>query len=115
MGGGTGGNFGSTRGMKETIRVKIASLPKNPHDLISRGWQETTPEAMAKNTNSRTFRDKDTGLSIRFDKGINGIKGYGGKNHYHIRNPYSKGKWDYYLDKYGNPVPKNSKASHITV
>ena len=31
----------------------------------------------------------------------------------HILNPNSTGKHDYYLDKYGNPVAKNSKASHI--
>ena len=43
--------------------------------------------------------------------GISG--GYGGKDHYHVLNPNSTGKHDYYLDKDGNPVPKNSKASHI--
>ena len=29
------------------------------------------------------------------------------------KNPKATGKGDYYLDKYGNPVPKNSKNSHI--
>ena len=52
-------------------------------------------------------------LSIRFDKGKKGAGGYGGKDHYHVLNPKSTGKHDYYLDKNGNPGPKNSKASHI--
>ena len=91
--------------------LKIPKLPKTPTKLKNSGWKETTLTAMQKNTSSRTFR-KD-GLTIRFDKGKKGVGGYGGKDHYHILNPTSTGKHDYYLDKYGNPVPKNSKASHI--
>ena len=92
------------------VTVKIPNLPKTPSYLKNSGWKETTPVAMKKNTTSRTF--KKNGLTIRFDKGKNGAGGYGGKDHYHILNPNSTGKHDYYLDKYGNPVPKNSKASH---
>jgi len=44
---------------------------------------------------------------------VQNAEGYRGKNHYHILNPNSTSKHDYYLDKYGNPVPKNSKQSHI--
>ncbi len=91
--------------------VKIPKLPKTPTKLKGGGWKETTSAAMKKNTTSRTF--KKDGLTIRFDKGKKGAGGYGGKDHYHILNPKSTGKHDYYLDKYGNPVPKNSKASHI--
>lgn len=91
--------------------VKMPKLPKTPAKLKSSGWKETTSEAMKKNTSSRTF--KKDGLTIRFDKGKKGTGGYGGKDHYHILNPKSTGKHDYYLDKQGNPVPKNSKASHI--
>ena len=91
--------------------IKIPKLPKTPTKLKSSGWKETTSAAMKKNTTSRTF--KKDGLTIRFDKGKKGAGGYGGKDHYHILNPKSTGKHDYYLDKYGNPVPKNSKASHI--
>lgn len=91
--------------------VKIPKLPKTPAKLKSSGWKETTSTAMKKNTTSRTF--KKDGLTIRFDKGKKGASGYGGKDHYHILNPKSTGKNDYYLDKQGNPVPKNSKASHI--
>ena len=91
--------------------IKIPKLPKTPSKLKSNGWKETTSVAMRKNTTSRTFQ-KDN-LSIRFDKGKKGAGGYGGKDHYHVLNPKSTGKHDYYLDKNGNPVPKNSKASHI--
>lgn len=91
--------------------VKMPNLPKTPIKLKSSGWKETTSAAMKKNTTSRTF--KKDGLTIRFDKGKKGVGGYGGKDHYHILNPKSTGKHDYYLDKYGNPVPKNSKASHL--
>jgi len=113
MGAGNGGNFGNTKGNQINIKNKISSLPKNPNKLLNQGWEETTPTAMAKNTSSRTFKDKTTGLSIRFDKGNKDSNGYRGKDHYHIMNPNSTGKGDYYLDKLGNPVPKNSKASHI--
>ena len=91
--------------------VKVPKLPKTPTKFKSSGWKETTSAAMKKNTTSRTF--KKDGLTIRFDKGKKGAGGYGGKDHYHILNPKSTGKHDYYLDKYGNPVPKNSKASHM--
>lgn len=91
--------------------VKMPKLPKTPIKLKSSGWKETTSAAMKKNTTSRTF--KKDGLTIRFDKGKKGAGGYGGKDHYHILNPNSTGKHDYYLDKFGNPVPKNSKKSHI--
>lgn len=84
--------------------VKIPKLPKTPTKLKGGGWKETTSAAMKKNTTSRTF--KKDGLTIRFDKGKKGAGGYGGKDHYHILNPKSTGKHDYYLDKYGNPVPK---------
>jgi hypothetical protein len=91
--------------------VKVPKLPKSPSRLIKNGWQEVTPAAMKKNTKSTMF--KKDGLTIRFDKGTKGAGGYGGKDHYHILNPNSTGKHDYYLDKLGNPVPKNSRASHI--
>lgn len=93
--------------------VKIPKLPKSPTELIDCGWKETTPSAMASKASSRTFTDKNTGLNIRFDKGTEGLGGYGGKDHYHILNPNSTGKHDYYLDINGNPIPKNSKKSHI--
>ena len=91
--------------------VKIPKLYKSPSKLVKNGWKEITPPAMKKNTTSRMF--KKNGYTIRFDKGTKGMSGYGGKDHYHILNPNSTGKHDYYLDKFGNSVPKNSKKSHI--
>lgn len=91
--------------------VKILKLHKTPSKLVENGWEEITPAAMKKNTTSRMF--KKNGYTIRFHKGKRSMGGYGGKDHYHILNPNSTGKHDYYLDKFGNPVPKNSKKSHI--
>lgn len=45
--------------------------------------------------------------------GKEGANGFEGMDHYHIYNPDSTGKMDYYIDKNGNPVPKGSKPSHI--
>ncbi len=89
----------------------VFKLNKTPSGLKRNGWKETTSSAMKKNSTSRTF--EKNGLTVRFDKGKKGNPGFGGKDHYHILNPNSTGKHDYYLDKYGNPVAKNSKASHI--
>ena len=91
------------------LRERI-ELP-NPKDLKDCGWRDITSAQMKKNTTSRIYQ-KD-GLTIRFDKGEKNASGYKGKDHYHILNPNSTGKHDYYLDKFGEPVPKNSKASHI--
>lgn len=110
MGAGFHGGFGGTKGK---YREAILHLPKNPSSLLRRGWKEVTPLAMSKNTSSRMFSDSKIGLTVRFDKGIKGTVGFGGKDHYHVLNPKSTGKHDYYLDRNGNPVPKNSRASHI--
>jgi hypothetical protein len=109
MGAGFHGGFGGTKGAYSTA---IKNLPKNPSNLLKQGWKETTPSNMAKNTSSKMYTNKD-GLRVRFDKGDHSQGGYGSKDHYHVLNPNSTGKHDYYLDKDGNPVPKNSKASHI--
>lgn len=109
MGTGYSGAYGGTKGAYSSV---INSLPKNPNKLLEMGWKDTTPANMAQNTTSKVFTNKD-GLRVRFDKGNSDAGGYGGKDHYHVFNPNSTGKSDYYLDKNGNPVPKNSKASHI--
>jgi hypothetical protein len=89
---------------------KTIKLPK-PTELKNSGWEDITPFEMKKNTTSRTYKKND--LTIRYDKGIKGADGYKGKDHYHILNPKATGKHDCYLDVFGNPVPKNSKSSHI--
>ena len=99
--------------VKDTYTKVVSNLPKNPNTLIERGWKESTPEKMAQNTSSKIFTHEKSGLQIRFDKGEKNATGFKGKDHYHILNPNSTGKHDHYLDINGNPVAKNSKASHI--
>ena len=110
MGSGVSGGYSSTRG---AYRAAIKSLPKNPNKLSEKGWKDITPSNMLQNTTSKMYIKN--GLKVRFDKGNPSQGGYGGKDHYHVLNPNSTGKHDYYLDKDGNPVPKNSKASHIVL
>jgi len=98
---------------KNPIEKNIINLPKNPNELINKGWIDVTPEGMAKNTSSRELKNPSTGIKVRFDPGKPGATGFEGKDHYHIYNPNSKSKGDYYLDESGKPIPKNSKKSHI--
>ncbi len=88
------------------------NLPKNPDELLDEGWIELT-DPRNNSGNHRIFNDPKTGIKVRFDKGDPGKKGWKGKDHYHIYNPDSISDKDYYLDKGGNPVPKNSEPSHI--
>lgn len=54
--------------------------------------------------------DPETGMKVRFAPGKPGANGFEGKDYYHVHNPNSTGKKDYYLDINGNPVPKGSKS-----
>ena len=116
MGKGYGnGFFTNTHGNKEEIIRLISSLPKNPDTLINRGWVETTHEAVkSKGINPKIFKEKKTGLTVHFDKARPNKPGFEGKDHYHVRNPNSTSKKDYYLDIEGNPVPYGSRKSHLT-
>ena len=53
------------------------------------------------------------GIKIVYEDGALSERGFKGIDHYHIINPNATNNYDLYLDKYGNPVPKNSKQSHI--
>lgn len=93
--------------------VHIASnLPKNGDGLLKKGWEDISHPAQAA-SGHYTYRDPDTGLRIRYDKAKADAPGFAGKNHYHILNPNATGNHNLYLDKNGNPVRKNSGASHI--
>ena len=61
----------------------------------------------------REFYHKLTKLRARFDVGKEGATGFEGKDHWHIYNPFMKGKLDMYLDKDGTPVKDGSDPSHI--
>ena len=88
------------------------SLPKNPDDLLDRGYEETShPQAAA--NGHRTFENPTTGDKVRFDQGTPREPGYEGVDHYHRYNPNSTGKMDQYLDSNGNPVPRGSGPSHL--
>ncbi len=91
--------------------VDVENLPQNSSDLIKLGWKEVTPEGMKNNTTSKMY-EKD-GVKIVCDEAVPNAEGFRGKKHYHILNPNSTSRYDYYLDRNGNPVPKNSKQSHI--
>ncbi len=103
----------AARVMDDAVDVvkAIEELPVNPSDLTKTGWKDITLPVTKQNSNSRTYTKG--GITIRYDKAKIGEGGYRGKDHYHILNPNSTGKHDYYLDRYGRPIPKNSKASHI--
>jgi hypothetical protein len=86
--------------------------PTSPDDL-DESWEDVTPDGMRENTNSREFKNKDTGREIRWDPGEKGKSGWKGKNHWHRYNPNRTGDHNKYLDRFGNPVANGSKASHI--
>lgn len=88
-------------------------FPKNVEDLLDDGWIEDTNEEMRRKTESREFINPNTGERVRFDPGKEGKSGFEGKDHYHRYNPNTTSKKDLYLDRFGNPVAKGSKKSHI--
>ncbi len=90
----------------------IKNLPNNPTELGTE-WEDVTPEGMRKNTSSREYQNVKTGLRVRFDPATPGGNGYKAQDHWHVYNPDGTGKGDLYLDRNGNPVPKNSNPSHI--
>jgi hypothetical protein len=108
-----GGHFIGTAGYKAEVNRLIRALPRNTDSLLNQGWNEVTHPAKKSNTASRDFIEPDTGLKVLFDKGDPTASGFKSKDHYHVRNPESDSKGEYYLDKDGNPVPKNSVKSHI--
>ncbi len=99
-------------GTKEDIAATASSLPEHGSTLESQGWNDISHTKQAA-AGSHTYEDSSTGLRIRFDEAKQGENGYAGQAHYHILNPDATGSKDLYLDKDGNPVAKNSKASHI--
>ncbi len=89
---------------------------KTPQQLLDDGWQDITDPRMAANTTSLDLYNPETGLKIRFDKGVEGASGFEAIDHYHIYNSnYTNKKVDFYFDIDGNAVGKGSKASHIVI
>ncbi len=86
-------------------------LPKNPYK--SKRLKDITNSKKRELTKYRNFLDKDKNLEIEYHPAKQGEKGWRSKSHYHVKNPNSSGKHDYYLDKDGNPCPKGSDRSHL--
>ncbi len=100
------------KGTKGHIVSIATSLPKAGENLLSQGWEDISHPNQAQSGHF-TYREKSTGLRIRYDKGVIGAPGFKGKNHYHIMNPNATGNHDLYLDTTGEPTRKNSPKSHI--
>ncbi len=99
-------------GTKGHIADVAETLPKKGKSLLKNGWEDISrPEQAA--LGHYTYREKSTGLRVRFDEAKPEKGGFSGKDHYHILNPDAHNSRDMYLDRFGNPVKKNSKASHI--
>lgn len=99
-------------GTKGHIVAIASNLPQTGQGLIDMGWEEISHPAQAA-SGHHTYKEPSTGLRIRYDEPTPGVEGFAGKDHFHILNPNATGSRDMYLDKNGNPVKKNSKASHI--
>jgi hypothetical protein len=99
-------------GTKGHIIATASNLPQTGQGLVNSGWEEISHSAQAA-SGHHTYKEPATGLRIRYDEPNPKAKGFAGKNHFHILNPNATSSKDMYLDKNGNPVKKNSKASHI--
>lgn len=99
-------------GTKGYITAVASSLPQYGGGLLAKGWKDISHPKQAEQ-GSFMYRDPDTGLKVRYDKGKPGESGFSGKNHYHILNPGAHNSLDMYLDKNGDPCSRGSKASHI--
>lgn len=99
-------------GTKGQIVAIANNLPQNGEGLLSKGWIDISPPEQAA-VGCYSYKDPSTGLRIRYDKPTPNAPGFKGKDHFHILNPNATSTRDMYLDKNGNPVAKNSKASHI--
>ena len=99
-------------GTKGHIVAVADDLPQTGQGLIDQGWEEISHPAQ-KASGHHTYREPSTGLRIRYDEPVKGAEGFAGRDHYHILNPNATGSRDMYLDKNGNSVKKNSRASHI--
>ena len=99
-------------GTKGHIVAVASALPETGQGLLDAGWEEISHPNQAA-SGHHTYREPATGLRIRHDEPTPGADGFAGKGHYHILNPDAHDSRDMYLDKNGNPVKKNSKASHI--
>ncbi len=106
--------FTNSAGNPESELIEASGIdwnnpPCSPKELSSQ-WKETTHPAKIENTNDKEFTNTITQEVIEFHpRNTQGEN----KPHWHRKNPSVTNRHDYYLDKDGNPVGKNSKDSHI--
>jgi RHS repeat-associated protein len=103
----------NTKMNRKTKKHREKNYPGKPKDLEKNpDWKETTHSGETK-SGRRVFENTKNGDVIEYDKGRQGEHGHKANDHYHRRNPNSKGNGDEYLDKNGNPCPKGSDQSHL--
>jgi len=91
------------------ISIDWANPPCSPNELNS-SWIEITHPLKKENTNDREFQNIKTKEIIEFHP--NNSQGVY-LPHWHRHNLLPTSRFDYYLDKDGNGVGKDSKKSHI--
>jgi len=85
--------------------------PCSPNDL-GKNWKDITHPRKQLKTPDKTFQNIHTNEIIEFHP--HNSKGQK-QPHCHRKNPNASSRHDYYLDKNGQPVRKNSKPSHIYI
>ena len=105
-------NMATPMGQTSSDGIDWTNPPTDPSQL-GPDWEDITNPRKTKNTNKQNFRNKKTKDEIEWHPAEKGKTGFKAKDHWHRFNPKRTGKKDLYLDKHGNPVPKNSGGSHI--
>ena len=103
--------YRGTKGHIVSVANSLSYLGKN---FIGKEWSDISHPFQA-DSGHFTYQELSTGLRIRYDIAKSGKSGFSNRDHFHILNPNATGTSDMYLDKNGNPVKKNSRASHILV
>ncbi len=100
------------RAFQALNKHEVRNLPKNPNDLLMRGYREIS-HPLEREAGHRTFQNPVTKATIRFDPAKPGKSGHGAKDHYHYNNPKRDEDGKDYLDINGDPCLRNSNESHI--
>lgn len=91
------------------------SLPSNPSTLLKDGWEDITNPQQSRNSNSREFREINTGLKVRFDRGVDGKTGFNGVDHYHFIQSECNRKWkSLFRFQRQSHTKRTSPFAHIT-
>ena len=84
-------------------------LPTDHKTLLRKGWKDSThPNGKKHKPDVTEYMRKSTGQKVVHHDEI-----HGEARHYHWYNRHSRGKDDYYLDRYGEPCKKGKPATHL--